>query len=190
MTRDIREWEQGNGKSLSETHMLFVVVKDPLHSPASAVEWGWVSGTSRPLAGIDICFLCCCLWSASMAPCLFQVQSEKKRGNIDIHTRGCFQDVIAAVNLFESFNYTVISEVFGSRTWYEWSDYCVSKADNNGTVTKRVQKVSNYGSWQELRKVTLAAEKLLNLYWSKMHRTELFSAAITVPMRGLALKHT
>lgn len=120
-----------------------------------------------------------------MAPCLFQIQTEVKRGNIDIHTGEGFQDVIAAVNFWSHLTRELLVKCLVQEL--DTSDYRVSKAGNNDTVTERVQKASDHGSWQEITKVTLAAEMLLNLCWSKMHRIELFSAAITVPMHGLAL---
>lgn len=168
--RETSEDEERKENSLIETHMLFAIVKDLLHSTARALEWGGMSGTGQMacgssgcrglLVGTDICFLCCCLCSAKMAPCLFQM-----------HIGEGFQDVIVAVNFWSHLTRELLVKCLANEL--DMSDpTTVSKADNNDTATEReMEKV------REIRKVALATEMLLNLYWSKTHRTELLCSS-------------
>ena len=150
MTRNIREWQREWKICLWDTYVVCCGKRPASFSCISL----WMGVSVR-----DIPTTC---WDWHLFPLLLFVVCQhgsmpipntkwKKRGNIDIYTGEGFQDVIVipGCKFFESFNWRIISEVFSSRIWYEWSDYCVSKADSNDTVTERVQKESDNGSWQQ-----------------------------------------
>lgn len=100
MTRDIREWEQGNGKSLSETRVVCCGERPASFSCISL----WMGASVR-----DIPAPC---WDWHLFPLLLFVVCQhgsmpipntkwkKKRGNVDIRTGEALQDVTAAVTFW------------------------------------------------------------------------------------------
>lgn len=110
------------------------------HFLALAIEWGGMSGTAPMagcssgcrglLVGTDICFLCCCLCSAKVAPCLFKM-----------HTGEGFQDIIAAVNFWSHETRELLVTYVDNE--FDMNDAtAMSKADRSSTPTGRGWGVS------------------------------------------------